>query len=496
MARRTKGTGCITEMKSGKYKYRGLLRVGINANGNPKNKIFYGNTKKEVELNMKKFLEQDSPEKLDVITFNKGIELLIQDSKDKENKLKTMSIIETTCKILQKHWGNFSIDKIFKAEVKQQFNEWKSEYSYSQRSKLRNYGKKAFTLVCDEYKLDYSNPFDIPIKTDNKAPKANYFTPEELYKIFKEVKNDTYAILLEFLYETGVRIGEALALKWKDIDFDNKRININKTLSETKLEDGHYGFIVTTPKTKLSYRKVPLPEKLECELSNLSYKYNNPESPVFATEKGTYISARNVLRSFNKAMQDAGVEKNGRGIHSIRHSTVIKLFQKYAALGKSNDIAAIDISKIIGNTLNMSAYLYDNEQNERVDRISKELKKAELNSIAEDVATHSLKDVKNATVLDLAQSESEEALNSGRITFGEMELYKKYIYQTSEYLFAKDKHLPFCAVEIYSDEENWNYFKKHGKLSDEIMTYLIKVFLDSNEVFPLFNEIFSDLSKK
>ena len=47
--RRTKGTGCITQMSAGRYKYRGLIRVGVNKNENPKNKIFYGNTKREVE---------------------------------------------------------------------------------------------------------------------------------------------------------------------------------------------------------------------------------------------------------------------------------------------------------------------------------------------------------------------------------------------------------------------------------------------------------------
>ena len=60
--RRSKGTGCITAMKDGRYKYRGLIRIGVNKNGNPKNKVFYGNTKKEVEEKLRKAKEQKENE--------------------------------------------------------------------------------------------------------------------------------------------------------------------------------------------------------------------------------------------------------------------------------------------------------------------------------------------------------------------------------------------------------------------------------------------------
>ena len=76
--RRSKGTGCITAMKDGQYKYRGLIRIGVNKNGNPKNKVFYGNTKKEVEEKINKFLNQDKPEPKDVIVFNDALDLLFE----------------------------------------------------------------------------------------------------------------------------------------------------------------------------------------------------------------------------------------------------------------------------------------------------------------------------------------------------------------------------------------------------------------------------------
>lgn len=130
--RRTKGTGCITQMSAGRYKYRGLIRVGVNKNWNPKNIIFYGNTKREVENKINAYLNQDEPEIKEVLTLNDALDLLYYQSKKERVKQKTLCIIETTSKILRKKWGEVSITNIFAKEVENQFLLWKSEYSFSQ----------------------------------------------------------------------------------------------------------------------------------------------------------------------------------------------------------------------------------------------------------------------------------------------------------------------------------------------------------------------------
>ena len=118
--RRSKGTGCITAMKDGRYKYRGLIRIGVNKNGNPKNKVFYGNTKKEVEEKINKFLNQDKPEPKDVIVFNDALDLLFEKSKKEKVKQKTLSIIETTSKILRRQWGENTIKNLYAKEIEEQ----------------------------------------------------------------------------------------------------------------------------------------------------------------------------------------------------------------------------------------------------------------------------------------------------------------------------------------------------------------------------------------
>lgn len=55
-----------------------------------------------------------------------------------------------------------------------------------------------------------------------------------------------------FLYNTGMRVGEALALRWEDVDFDNKIIHIKHTL----IHKGVKEYQLTAPKTPSSIRDI------------------------------------------------------------------------------------------------------------------------------------------------------------------------------------------------------------------------------------------------
>jgi len=84
------------------------------------------------------------------------------------------------------------------------------------------------------------------------------------YKVlfqYLESKRSTYRAeydktLLRFLFFSGCRISEALALDWSDIDFESNTVTINKTLSQTK-----YGYKISSPKTRNSYGSLSLDNK-------------------------------------------------------------------------------------------------------------------------------------------------------------------------------------------------------------------------------------------
>lgn len=79
---------------------------------------------------------------------------------------------------------------------------------------------------------------------------------EKKIEFLKAIENDDSEKYLFFslLAFTGIRKGEAFALKWSDINFKNQTLDINKTVTR-----GYQGrLIVNTPKSKSGKRKVYL----------------------------------------------------------------------------------------------------------------------------------------------------------------------------------------------------------------------------------------------
>ena len=113
--------------------------------------------------------------------------------------------------------------------------------------------------------------------------------------------------LFLFLLSTGVRIGEATALTWFDINFDKAEININKTVA--RVEDG---FIISnSAKTESSNRMIPITKDLERILkdqfeqnqilfgSKCIYVFPNNRGG-FANYNGVNNSIRAIIKNINK----------------------------------------------------------------------------------------------------------------------------------------------------------------------------------------------------
>ena len=139
------------------------------------------------------------------------------------------------------------------------------------------------------------NPCDAvkPVHRDKPAEKyinpepesIRALTQEEQALFFKYARNHWYYELLAFLVSTGVRVGEAGALLWKDIDYEKQEIRINKTMSKTAAAT----WTVGSTKTKRGCRKLPLSDNTRRILSSQKTKiaehfgiaYVKPNMPVF-----------------------------------------------------------------------------------------------------------------------------------------------------------------------------------------------------------------------
>jgi integrase len=166
---------------------------------------------------------------------------------------------------------------------------------------------------------------DLP-KQQRKETKA--FSPEQANRFLEVARKTKHGIIFEFALMSGMRPEEYLALKWTDIDFERSSATIRRALV-WNAKGG--GFKLLEPKTKQSRRTVMLP----VSLMNMLKKYKLRQSEyrislgaayenfdlVFASEVGGPIHYRNLTqRYYEKILKEAGLEKEGFVLYSLRHS--------------------------------------------------------------------------------------------------------------------------------------------------------------------------------
>ena len=128
---------------------------------------------------------------------------------------------------------------------------------------------------------------------------------EEIDYVFMNVKGKPHEIIFHLQVLHGLRIGEALGLKWEDIDLNNHELSINRQVSDankSKLKGTKWaesaGPIITSPKTVRSRRIVPLQPRTELLLERTPVEKR--QGFIYHTANGTAHQPKNFRdRVFN-----------------------------------------------------------------------------------------------------------------------------------------------------------------------------------------------------
>ena len=131
-----------------------------------------------------------------------------------------------------------------------------------------------------DIKLPKEEPGEIPDeKIMQEQEDEKCLSIYDTHRFLESCKNTRYYELFFILLHTGLRIGEALALEWCDLDFKHEKLRVYKTLNRvTKYYDSkgnelpeRYSTIqITTPKKSASNRKVPLTDAVIAALKKIS----------------------------------------------------------------------------------------------------------------------------------------------------------------------------------------------------------------------------------
>lgn len=174
-------------------------------------------------------------------------------------------------------------------------------------------------------------------------------------------KSKMFGVML-CLY-SGLRVGELLALKWEDIDFQKGVLTVSKSCHDGKGRDGHYIRVEETPKTSSSRRIIPLPKQL---LPLIKEAKEKNDSEYLVAKNNKPISVRSYQRSF--ALLQRKLKIPHRGFHSLRHTFATR------ALECGMDVKTL--SEILGHksptvTLNRYVHSFMEHKKEMMNRLGK-----------------------------------------------------------------------------------------------------------------------------
>lgn len=220
-----------------------------------------------------------------------------------------------------------------------------------------------------------SNPFDKVIKPKSRQTqrKGNFLTKEELKEFLKLAQTATLSYffpLVHLMSYTGLRQGEALALKWSDIDFENKKITVDKTAVRIKEKQ-----TLQTPKTKNSKRVISIDyatlsilrswkkDQIKIYFKNGKH-FEGDENFIFTNQRGEWVHIHNFIRYFKRFIAD----------HKLKPITPHGLRHTHASLLFSAGVEPKNISDRLGHstvqiTLDLYTHITEEQRSDTVDKL-------------------------------------------------------------------------------------------------------------------------------
>lgn len=280
---------------------KGLWRQSVTING--RRKVFSAKTKKDLMLKIAMFKQLPPVH----VTVKELADEWIDSIEVSPNTMKGYTAAH---KKIVNDLGSLSAEAL----TPQKVTVWLGNYSNMAQKTITNLLlvlRQIMNYGCLHYALP-TNPCDRV-----KAPKGtgkkqrDFPTQEDIEKVNRNIDRPFGLFMYSILY-TGMRRGEACALRWKDIDFDTKRIHITKS----SYWKNHIRYD-KDPKSEAGEREVPLLDSLAAVLKERKGK---PNELVFGDLKEYQVD-----KGVRKYCQESGLSCTP---HGLRHGFASILFRE------------------------------------------------------------------------------------------------------------------------------------------------------------------------
>jgi site-specific recombinase, phage integrase family len=215
-----------------------------------------------------------------------------------------------------------------------------------------------------------TNPVKLLKKLPIEKTKMQFWTIAEFQQFLKLFEVDEYNIKLLFtvLFFTGLRLGEALALTWQDVDFTSNTIHVTKSTYVNK-GISH----ISTTKTKAGTRRIIINKKLSQELETWQKKqakqlqqFSNYITTLQVFQNSPIIITKDAIeKQYKKILERDNTLKKIR-IHDFRHS--------HASLLINNGEDYLVVKERLGHasittTIDTYSHLYPSKQKDLADKL-------------------------------------------------------------------------------------------------------------------------------
>ena len=131
-------------------------------------------------------------------------------------------------------------------------------------------------------------------------------------------QNDLKSLGILICLNTGLRVGEVCALRWENVDFETRRIHVEKTIERIySKEENKTIVIIDTPKSITSVRTIPINSKLYNILKQIRGKSKKTDF-VLTGSSEHYVEPRNYQYHFKEILKRSKVKKYK--FHTLRHT--------------------------------------------------------------------------------------------------------------------------------------------------------------------------------
>ncbi|MGG3962181.1 tyrosine-type recombinase/integrase [Geobacillus stearothermophilus] len=258
-----------------------------------------------------------------------------------------------------------------------------SGYSGAYIRQMHNLLNQAFDQAV-RWSLVKVNPVKNAKPPKVKSEEKITWTVDEVNRFLNLIKDSSMEIPYLLAIFTGMRRGEVLGLKWDDVDFENKKIRIKRSLCFVSGK----GLIFKEPKTKKSKRQISISQhvvnvlkkhkqKQEFQKEKLGTQYQD-NNLIVCTDDGKPLDPRSLLRQFYRLIEEASVPRIS--FHDLWHTHATILMQQ----GENPKVVSERLGHSrVGITLDLYSHVSDDLQEQAAEKFENALLKQSQNPLVD-----------------------------------------------------------------------------------------------------------------